>query len=93
MAGQFRCGTRMDGSGAGTASSSPNRPPRSEFLVLLACPPALPEGLRAVATGAVSSEHSSAEAGRGALPAGHPLSWGPLTAGTVLDGAPYAPLP
>ena len=23
------------------------------------------------------------------MPAGHPLTWGLLTAGTVLDGAPY----
>src|SRR5262245_15936648 len=29
---------------------------------------------------------------RGPLPAGHPRSWGVLTAGTVLENAPY-PLP
>ncbi len=26
---------------------------------------------------------------RGPLPAGHPLSWGAINAGTVLDGAGY----
>ena len=33
-------------------------------------------------------------AGREALPAGHPVSWGAITAGTLLDGAayPFAPL-
>lgn len=29
---------------------------------------------------------------RDPLPAGHPRSWGPLTAGTALEGTPY-PLP
>ena len=29
---------------------------------------------------------------RDALPAGHPISWEPITAGTLLDGCPY-PLP
>jgi hypothetical protein len=38
-------------------------------------------------------EHSWLEARRGTLPAGHPLSWGLLTAGTVLDGAAYADAP
>jgi hypothetical protein len=89
MAGEFRCGTRMDGSGAGTASSSPNRPLRPEILVLSAHPTAP----HAVSTSAETFEPCLGEAPRGALPAGHPLSWGPLTAGTVLDGAPYAHIP
>ncbi|MCF3946196.1 AsnC family protein [Acidiphilium sp. AL] len=29
---------------------------------------------------------------RGPLPAGHPISWGLLTAGTVLEGVAYTPL-
>jgi hypothetical protein len=28
-------------------------------------------------------------AGEGELPPGHPISWGIITAGTVLDGSPY----
>ena len=32
------------------------------------------------------------DASREALPAGHPRSWSAITAGTVLEGAPY-PLP
>lgn len=32
---------------------------------------------------------SSDDATRDPLPAGHPISWGLLTAGTSLDGAPY----
>jgi hypothetical protein len=93
MAGQFRCGARMDGSGAGAASSSPNRPLSEEIVVLSTTQPARPGGLLAIAAGPVPFEHGSPEAGRTALPAGHPLSWGPLTAGTVLDGAPYAHTP
>lgn len=31
----------------------------------------------------------SAPPDRGPLPAGHPLAWGLLTAGTLLAGAPY----
>jgi hypothetical protein len=93
MAGHFRCGRRMDGSGAGTAFSSPNCPKRPEIVAVSARQPTLLAGPRAAAPGAMSSEHGSLEAGRGALPAGHPLSWGPLTAGTVLDGAPYAHIP
>ena len=36
----------------------------------------------------------AAEAGREALPPGHPVSWGAITAGTLLDGAanPFAAL-
>jgi hypothetical protein len=30
---------------------------------------------------------------RGCLPSGHPLSWGMLTAGTILDGDPYLSFP
>jgi hypothetical protein len=93
MVGQFRCGRRMDGSGAGTAFSSPNRRLLPEIVTLSRCQQALPAGPPAVATGATPFERGSSEAGRGALPAGHPLSWGPLTAGTVLDGIPYAPIP
>ncbi len=35
-----------------------------------------------------------AEAGREVMPAGHPVSWGAITAGTLLDGMayPFAPL-
>jgi hypothetical protein len=31
----------------------------------------------------------AADESRSCLPSGHPLSWGTLTAGTVLDGDPY----
>lgn len=31
------------------------------------------------------------DANREPLPAGHPLTWGLLTGGTVLDGTPYRP--
>jgi hypothetical protein len=84
MARQFRCGTRMDGSGAGTAPSSPNRDQGAATAMPWNTPPA-PDG--------TAWEPGALEAGRGALPAGHPLSWGLITAGTVLDGAPYTLFP
>jgi hypothetical protein len=93
MAAQLRCGTRMDGSGPGTVFSSLNRGLRPDFAMLSACPPAPTEGVCAAAIAETPAEHDSPEAGRGALPAGHPLSWGLLTAGTVLDGAPYFHIP
>lgn len=36
--------------------------------------------------------HPRQDPAREPLPAGHPLSWGPLTAGTLLEGVDY-PLP
>ncbi len=67
----------MDGSGAGTAFSSPNRP----------------QGRRvSIARPAAEADAETEEEARDerlALPPGHPLSWGLLTAGTLLDGAPY----
>jgi hypothetical protein len=77
---EFRCGIRMDGSGAGPAFSSPNRgqgPDVAMFPGSLASRDEEP------------FEPCAIDAGRGALPAGHPLSWGRITAGTVLDGLPY----
>jgi hypothetical protein len=90
MAGQFRCGIRMDGSGAGTASSSPNLHQMAPTLPLLDETEARTHERSAAL---MPPEHSWLEARRGALPAGHPLSWGLLTAGTVLDGTDYADAP
>ncbi len=42
-------------------------------------------GVPPASTGKPNAE----DEGRGALPSGHPLSWGALTAGTVLAGDPY----
>jgi hypothetical protein len=42
-------------------------------------------GAPAASTGKPNAEDD----GRGALPSGHPLSWGALTAGTVLAGDAY----
>jgi hypothetical protein len=38
------------------------------------------------------SVHALLDRGREPLPAGHPLTWGPITAGTLLDGSRY-PMP
>ncbi len=72
MPSQVCCGTRMDGSGPGTASSSPNRRIQGEIDRLSPAP----------------APHDD----RTTLPAGHPPSWGLLTAGTVLAGSAYADL-
>ena len=50
-----------------------------------ACKPEAPEP---------AADAANAQTGREALPAGHPDSWGAITAGTLLDGIayPFAPL-
>ena len=40
-------------------------------------------------TAAQVTDAQAAEAGREALAPGHPVSWGAITAGTLLDGMPY----
>lgn len=39
----------------------------------------------------VSTEDDSYDLRRGPLPSGHPVSWGALTYGTMLDGVPFDP--
>ncbi|MBW4024959.1 MAG: hypothetical protein HIU92_17820 [Proteobacteria bacterium] len=73
MASQVCCETRMDGSGLGTLSSSPNRVGRTITG-------------RGWNTALLRDD-------RIALPAGHPISWGLLTAGTVLEGSAFADCP
>jgi hypothetical protein len=37
----------------------------------------------------VMTQFATASTDRGPLPPGHPITWGALTVGTVLDGSPY----
>ncbi len=39
----------------------------------------------------MQEENADCEVTRGPLPPGHPISWGVLTYGTMLDGVPFDP--